>query len=210
MTRNVSSVDTELLRIAYEDSGPRDGPPLVLLHGWPDHLRSWDRVAADAARGRVPAPSVPNLRGFLTTAFRDPGIMRSGQLSALGQDLLDFAGALGLGGVQAGARAADFDGAAAGGGRADVDVLAEGVADDADQVLVVDRLGHDIRGARLHGRNRGVDLRPVLDHEDGRSHAQRLDAAQQREPVMLVAKVEIGDDHIGAPPFEAGKETHQF
>ncbi|KGM32497.1 alpha/beta fold hydrolase [Inquilinus limosus] len=96
MTRTVSSVDTELLRIAYEDSGPRDGPPLVLLHGWPDHLRSWDRVLPMLHEAGF-RTLVPNLRGFGGTAFRDPGIMRSGQLSALGQDLLDFAGALGLG-----------------------------------------------------------------------------------------------------------------
>ncbi|MGK9233673.1 alpha/beta hydrolase [Inquilinus limosus] len=95
MTRT-ASVDTPLLRVAYEESGPGGGPPLVLLHGWPDHLRTWDRVlpALHDAGFRT---LVPNLRGFGGTAFRDPGTMRSGQLSALGQDVLDFADALGLG-----------------------------------------------------------------------------------------------------------------
>lgn len=36
------------------------------------------------------------LRGFGATRFRSMEIMRSGQLSALGQDLLDLADALGL------------------------------------------------------------------------------------------------------------------
>lgn len=38
----------------------------------------------------------PFLRGFGATRFRSKEIMRSGQLSALGQDLLDLADALGL------------------------------------------------------------------------------------------------------------------
>jgi pimeloyl-ACP methyl ester carboxylesterase len=90
-----ASVDTPLLHVAYEDSGPRDGPPLVLLHGWPDHRRTWDRVLPELHEAGF-RTLVPNLRGFGETTFRDPGTMRSGQLAALGQDLLDFAEALGL------------------------------------------------------------------------------------------------------------------
>ncbi|MGO1074689.1 alpha/beta fold hydrolase [Inquilinus sp. CA228] len=93
MTR---TADTPLLRVAYEESGAADGPPLVLLHGWPDHLRTWDRVLPVLHKAGF-RTLVPNLRGFGGTTFRDPGTMRSGQLVALGQDLLDFADALGLG-----------------------------------------------------------------------------------------------------------------
>jgi pimeloyl-ACP methyl ester carboxylesterase len=39
---------------------------------------------------------VPSLRGFGDTRFLDPATPRSGQLSALAQDLLDFAAALGI------------------------------------------------------------------------------------------------------------------
>ena len=37
-------VHTALLEIAYEDDGPRDGSPVMLLHGWPDAPRGWNGV----------------------------------------------------------------------------------------------------------------------------------------------------------------------
>ena len=49
-------------------------------------------ILADAGY-RVLAPA---LRGFAPTRFREAGAPRSGQLSALGRDLLDFIDVLGL------------------------------------------------------------------------------------------------------------------
>lgn len=51
-------VRTAVLDIAYEAWGPVDGPPVVLVHGFPDDARSWDQVAAELARHgrRVIAP----------------------------------------------------------------------------------------------------------------------------------------------------------
>jgi pimeloyl-ACP methyl ester carboxylesterase len=68
---------------------------MVLVHGWPDSVRTWFQVApAFAAAGyRVLAPSV---RGYAGTRFIDPATPRSAQLSALGRDLLDFIDVLGL------------------------------------------------------------------------------------------------------------------
>ena len=37
-------VETSVLRIGYEASGPADGFPIVLLHGFPDDVRAWDGV----------------------------------------------------------------------------------------------------------------------------------------------------------------------
>lgn len=37
---------TGLLEIAYQDDGPPAGPPVLLLHGWPDSPRAWQDVAA--------------------------------------------------------------------------------------------------------------------------------------------------------------------
>jgi len=88
-------VRTSILDIAYLESGPADGPPVVLLHGWPSDVHDWDKVAPPlaAAGFRV---LVPWLRGFGPTRFLDPATPRSGQQGALGADLLDFLDALGI------------------------------------------------------------------------------------------------------------------
>lgn len=89
------SVSTATLEIAYLEWNPQGERVAILVHGWPDNARSWAGVAAAlAARGyRVLAPA---LRGFAPTRFRDPATPRSGQLAALGRDLLDFIDALSL------------------------------------------------------------------------------------------------------------------
>ena len=91
----VRQVRTPALEIAYEESGPAEGPAAVLLHGFPDDVRAYDGVAPRlaAAGWRV---LVPYLRGYGPTRFLDPRTPRSGQQAALGQDLLDFLDALGL------------------------------------------------------------------------------------------------------------------
>lgn len=87
---------TPILDIAFEEGGPRDGFPLILVHGWPDDVRTWDLVVPQLQSVGF-RTLVPYLRGVGPTRFRDPDVMRSGQLSALGRDVLDFAEALGLG-----------------------------------------------------------------------------------------------------------------
>jgi pimeloyl-ACP methyl ester carboxylesterase len=91
----VREVRTPALEIAYEESGPAEGPPVVLLHGFPDDVRAYDGVAPPlaAAGWRV---LVPYLRGYGPTRFLDPRTPRSGQQAALGHDLKDFLDALGL------------------------------------------------------------------------------------------------------------------
>lgn len=68
---------------------------MFLLHGWPDDARTWQHVlpALHAAGYRT---IVPYLRGCGPTRFRSPETLRSGQISALGLDLIDLADALGL------------------------------------------------------------------------------------------------------------------
>jgi pimeloyl-ACP methyl ester carboxylesterase len=91
----MNTVGTATLEIAYEESGPAVGPPVVLLHGFPDDVRAYDGVAPPlaAAGWRV---LVPYLRGYGPTRFLDPRTPRSGQQAVLGQDLKDFLDALGL------------------------------------------------------------------------------------------------------------------
>jgi pimeloyl-ACP methyl ester carboxylesterase len=86
-------VRTFSLEIAYEASGPEDGVPVVLLHGFPDDPRAYDgTIGPLAALGcRI---LVPWLRGFGPTHFHDQATPRSGQQAALGSDLLAFLNAL--------------------------------------------------------------------------------------------------------------------
>jgi pimeloyl-ACP methyl ester carboxylesterase len=86
---------TSVLDIAYEESGPADGTPVFLMHGFPDDVRTWDQVAAPlaAAGHRV---IVPFLRGYGATRFLSPNTMRSGQQGAIGSDLKELMDALGI------------------------------------------------------------------------------------------------------------------
>ncbi|MFB9683897.1 alpha/beta fold hydrolase [Amycolatopsis plumensis] len=84
---------TSTLDIAYERSGPPDGPPVILLHGFPYDVRAFDEVAPRlAARGALVL--APYLRGFGATSFREESAMRSGQQAALAHDLVEFMDAL--------------------------------------------------------------------------------------------------------------------
>jgi hypothetical protein len=87
---------TSTLKIAYEGGGPSDGLPAILLHGWPDDVRTYDRVVPGlhAAGFRTIAPY---LRGFGDTSFLSKETMRSGEIVAIAQDAIDLADALNLG-----------------------------------------------------------------------------------------------------------------
>src|SRR5690349_21161030 len=91
----LATARTPVLDIAYEESGPRDGQPVILLHGFPYDPRAYDEVvpALVTAGCRV---FVPYLRGYGPTTFLSAETPRSGQQAALGKDLLDFMDALGL------------------------------------------------------------------------------------------------------------------
>ncbi|MBI1733693.1 MAG: alpha/beta hydrolase [Candidatus Rokubacteria bacterium] len=89
------TVRTPTLEIAYEAHGEPHGFPIVLLHGFPDDVRAFDGVVPPlaAAGHRV---LVPYLRGYGPTRFVDRATPRMAQQAAIGQDLIDFADALGV------------------------------------------------------------------------------------------------------------------
>ncbi len=89
------TVRTDTLEIAFEDAGPRIGPPVILLHGFPDDPRAWDGVTPVLA-GLGWRVLVPWLRGYGPTRFLRAETPRSGQQAALGSDLLGFMDALSL------------------------------------------------------------------------------------------------------------------
>ncbi len=106
----IRTVRTPVLEVAYAEHGPSDGPPVILLHGFPDDVHAYDGcvgpLAADGLRVLV-----PYLRGYGPTRFLSPDTMRSGEQAVLGADLRDFMDALGLrrailGGYDWGGRAA--------------------------------------------------------------------------------------------------------
>jgi pimeloyl-ACP methyl ester carboxylesterase/ABC-type transporter MlaC component len=94
-TARVRTFRTATLEIAYRESGPPEGRPVILLHGFPDDVHAYDGVAPPlaAAGWRV---LVPFLRGYGPTRFLSDETPRSGQQAALGRDLADFIDALGL------------------------------------------------------------------------------------------------------------------
>ena len=81
------------LDVGYVDMGPRDGRPVILLHGWPYDINSYADVAA-ILTGEGHRVIVPHLRGFGTTRFRSASAVRNGQQAALAHDVVDLMDAL--------------------------------------------------------------------------------------------------------------------
>jgi pimeloyl-ACP methyl ester carboxylesterase len=88
-------VRTKTLEIAYYESGPTSGVPVMLMHGFPYDVRAYDEVAPRLAAAGL-RPIVPYLRGYGPTRFLSADTPRSGQQAALGNDLLELLDALGI------------------------------------------------------------------------------------------------------------------
>ena len=108
----LKSVRTEVLDVAYAELGPNTGSPVILLHGWPYDIYSYQDVApALAAQGyRV---FVPYARGHGGTRFLSPEAPRNAQPAALAKDVVEFMDALKikraiLAGYDWGGRSADI------------------------------------------------------------------------------------------------------
>jgi pimeloyl-ACP methyl ester carboxylesterase len=89
----IHQVDAGVLSVGYVDTGPRKGPAVLLLHGWPYDLHSYVDVAPLlAAKGyRV---IVPYVRGYGTTRFLSADTARNGQQGAIALDAIAFMDAL--------------------------------------------------------------------------------------------------------------------
>jgi pimeloyl-ACP methyl ester carboxylesterase len=93
METAIHTITTPSLAITYEQTGPDSGEPVVLLHGFPYDVRSFDDVL-DRLKAENRRLIVPYLRGFGPTLYREPHGMRSGQQAALGRDVIDLLDAL--------------------------------------------------------------------------------------------------------------------
>jgi pimeloyl-ACP methyl ester carboxylesterase len=91
----VRQIRAGVLDVGYYEGGPSDGPPVLLLHGFPYAIDSFAEVAPVlAARGcRV---IVPHLRGHGSTRFLDDATPRAGQQAAIGVDVVALMDALRL------------------------------------------------------------------------------------------------------------------
>ena len=95
MTSVLNRVRTSVLEIAYEESGPADGVPVLLMHGFPYDPRTYDEVVPRLVAAGCRA-IVPYLRGYGPTRFLAADTPRSGQQAALGNDLKELMDALGV------------------------------------------------------------------------------------------------------------------
>ncbi|MDQ0911051.1 pimeloyl-ACP methyl ester carboxylesterase [Streptomyces canus] len=88
-------VRTDVLEVAYYETGPADGDTVLLLHGFPYDVHSYVDVAPLLARDGFRVV-VPYLRGHGPTAFLSEASPRSGQQAALGADVIALMDALGV------------------------------------------------------------------------------------------------------------------
>jgi pimeloyl-ACP methyl ester carboxylesterase len=109
---SLKQINAGVLNIGYAEAGPADGPPVILLHGWPYDIHSFVDVAPLlAARGyRV---IVPYLRGHGTTRFLSSKTFRNAQQSVVALDIIALMDALKikkaiLAGFDWGSRTADI------------------------------------------------------------------------------------------------------
>lgn len=108
----LKQINAGVLNIAYAEAGPADGPPAILLHGWPYDIHSFADVTPMLASAGYRV-LVPYLRGYGATRFLSGQTFRNAQPSALAVDVIAFMDALKiekavLAGFDWGARSADI------------------------------------------------------------------------------------------------------
>jgi pimeloyl-ACP methyl ester carboxylesterase len=86
-------IEAGALNVGYAETGPVDGPPVILLHGWPYDIHTYVDVAPLLATAGYRA-IVPYLRGYGSTRFLSSEAPRNGQQSALAVDVIALIDAL--------------------------------------------------------------------------------------------------------------------
>jgi pimeloyl-ACP methyl ester carboxylesterase len=109
---SLKQIDAGLLNVGYAETGPANGPAVILLHGWPYDIHSFVDVAPLLASAGYRV-IVPYLRGYGTTRFLSSDTFRNGQQSVVALDIIALMDALKiekaiLAGFDWGARTADI------------------------------------------------------------------------------------------------------
>ena len=91
----IKIIEAGVLSVAYEEHGPSDGFPIILAHGFPYDVRSFDGVPETLVNAGYRV-LLPYLRGYGQTRFLDDSAPRMAEQAAIAQDLIDFADALNI------------------------------------------------------------------------------------------------------------------
>jgi hypothetical protein len=92
----VRQIEAGDLDVGYVDAGPRDGPAVLLLHGWPYDIRSFAETTPILTAAGLHV-IVPYLRGYGSTRFLAHETPRNGEQAALAADAIALLDALGIG-----------------------------------------------------------------------------------------------------------------
>jgi pimeloyl-ACP methyl ester carboxylesterase len=90
---SLKQIDAGVLNVGYAEAGPADGPPVILLHGWPYDIHSFVDVAPLLASAGYRV-IVPHLRGHGTTRFLSNETFRNAQQSVVALDIIALMDAL--------------------------------------------------------------------------------------------------------------------
>jgi pimeloyl-ACP methyl ester carboxylesterase len=90
---SLKQIKAGVLNVGYAEAGPANGPPVVLLHGWPYDIHSFVDVTPLLASAGYRV-IVPYLRGYGSTRFISNETLRNGQPSAIAVDMIALMDAL--------------------------------------------------------------------------------------------------------------------
>jgi hypothetical protein len=90
---SLKRVNAGVLSIAYAEAGPADGPPVLLLHGWPYDIHSFVGVTPILANAGYRV-LIPYSRGYGETRFLSSDTPRNAQPAAVATDAINFLDAL--------------------------------------------------------------------------------------------------------------------
>ncbi|MEX3959911.1 alpha/beta fold hydrolase [Trinickia sp. EG282A] len=107
----IQQIDAGVLNVGYAEAGPKNGPVVILLHGWPYDIHSYAEVAPLLASAGYRV-IVPYLRGYGSTRFLSADTPRNGQQAVTAVDIVALMDALKIdqavfGGYDWGGRTAD-------------------------------------------------------------------------------------------------------
>jgi pimeloyl-ACP methyl ester carboxylesterase len=89
----IKQINAGLLNVGYVEAGPSGGTAVVLLHGWPYDIHSYEDVVPGLV-SRGYHVIVPYLRGYGTTHFLSDNTLRNGQQSVIAVDIINLMDAL--------------------------------------------------------------------------------------------------------------------